>query len=728
MRARALLVMMVLLSGFAAVALSLHAGVPRAAAQPPPEPPAPPSIPVRPRPPVPPPPPVRLDRMNVAVAIGEQVAATTMDLVFRNPGDRPEEATLLFPVPAGAAISDFTMTVDGQTLEGEILGSEEAARIYTSIVQRRRDPALLEYVGLSVLRARVFPVPPRGESRLTLRFSQLVGPENTTVRYRLPLSTGEDAGGTLAQFTISARVTSERGVRDLFSPTHAMRVSRVSETEMTAAHEATNVAPRGTFELDALLSGEDVAAGIISYRAAGEDGFFMLWLAPPLRPEAVVEKDVVLVLDVSGSMAGRKIEQAKAALRSVLGRLNPGDRFSVVAFSSGAESFAPDLRPAAEAAGAIAFVDRLRAEGGTNMNEALLTALALVDSERLTTVLFLTDGEPTVGERDPARILDNVRAAAPANSRLFVFGVGNDVNAVLLSGLAVQNHGSDVYVRPDEDVEEAVATLYSRISSPQLTDLRLDFGGARVYDVYPQPLPDLFAGGTLFVVGRYRTPAAVTLRLTGNTRAGPQEFVFPDLRLAENDRQASYLPRLWASRKVGALLREIRLRGESRSRELIDEVIALGRRYGIVTPYTSFLVQEPQPPGAPPWPAPVRTPVPVPAAGAPAVAQAAGAAALAQAAPAPTPNAVATPAAMRPGAAAPEPGAEVRYIGDKAFVLQAGVWVDTEFQAGAETVKVPFAGDEYFALLAQKPELGPYFALGERVVVVLDGVAYEVTE
>jgi Ca-activated chloride channel homolog len=494
------------------------------------------------------------------------------------------------------------------------------------------------------------------------------------------------------------------------------------------------VAARGSFELNALLSGEPVAAGMITYRVPGEDGFFMLWLAPPIQEEDAVAKDVILVLDVSGSMAGQKIVQAKAALRFVLNRLNPEDRFNVIAFSSSVDRYAASMRPVSEAGAAISYVDRLRAEGGTNINDALITALRGADPERFTTVLFLTDGEPTAGERTPSRIMDNVRDAMPGNARLFVFGVGHDVNTVLLDGLATQNRGDVAYVRPEEDVEDAVSTLYSRISAPQLTGVQLDMGDALTYDLYPQPLPDLFSGQTLFVLGRYRSSGAVNVRLSGSTRAGPQTHTFDAMQMPEADRGASYLPRLWASRKVGYLLREIRLRGANASSELIDEVVALSTRYGIVTPYTSYLVQEaPVSPQAAARAVATAAAAPVSGAGATGASAQTGFLAGATPAPARTPTPAATsarPPATAPGQTQPAPSAPaaITYVADKTFVQRAGVWTDTAYQPGSDTQKVSFASDEYFALLAQKPELAPFFALGTRVIVVLEGVAYEVTE
>jgi Ca-activated chloride channel family protein len=321
-----------------------------------------------------------------------------------------------------------------------------------------------------------------------------------------------------------------------------MRVERGDAASMTASYEGSNVAPRGAFELNVLPAGAALPAGLSTYRTPGQDGFFMLWLSPELRQEAVVDKDVVLVLDVSGSMAGRKILQAKAALRYVLNRLNPGDRFNIVAFSSSVDRFAATLQPVDQVPLALTFVDGLRAEGGTNINDALVEGLSFSDPERQTTLIFLTDGLPTSGETSRDRILRNVEDRAGSSTRLFVFGVGDDVDTTLLDSLATRNRGDVQYVPPVEDVEEKVSTLYSRVGSPQLTDLLLEFGGANVYDLYPAPLPDLFGGQTLYVFGRYRSTGVYDLALSGTSRDGVQRHTFPALTLAAEERGASYLP------------------------------------------------------------------------------------------------------------------------------------------------------------------------------------------
>ncbi|MDW7992567.1 MAG: VWA domain-containing protein [Anaerolineae bacterium] len=259
-----------------------------------------------------------------------------------------------------------------------------------------------------------------------------------------------------------------------------------------------------------------------------------------------------------------------------------------MAFSTGVRTWARGLRPASEAPEARQWVERLEATGGTNIHDALLEALAQADRERPTVLIFLTDGQPTEGVVEIDRILEAVRRAIPANVRLFPFGVGDDVNTVLLDTLAQEHRGAPAYVRPGERIDEAVAAFYAKVQAPVLTDISLDFGDVIVEDVYPRPLPDLFAGTQLILVGRYRGSGPVRIRLTGEAEGERREFVYEGTFRAEGG--DGFIPRLWAARKIGYLLTQIRLYGEKE--EWVDAVIDLSVRYGIITPYTSFLIQE----------------------------------------------------------------------------------------------------------------------------------------
>jgi Ca-activated chloride channel family protein len=333
-------------------------------------------------------------------------------------------------------------------------------------------------------------------------------------------------------------------------------------------------------------------------------------------------------------------------------------------------------------------------------------------------VIFLTDGQPTVGIQDPDTIIGNVSDAVTPSTRLFVFGVGDDVNTILLDTLAEENRGVSQYVRPDEDVAAAVSSFYEKVSTPVLADIELDFGDIEVSDVYPQPLPDLFAGTQLVVVGRYEGEGTVTLRLTGTVNGEVQTLTYPGQEFPQRATKMDFLPRLWATRKIGYLLREIRLHGDNE--ELVDEVVDLSLRYGVMTPYTSFLVEEKNleifsPEGrqaAADRLAPAMT-------GAPA----AGSAAVEQ-----SQNIQLYQQAEMPAPMESNVVEQLKVVGDRSFVLRDGVWVDSGYQDGVDTTKIGFGGDDYYDVLAQRPDWGPFFALGDRVIFLSDGEAYEVTE
>jgi Ca-activated chloride channel family protein len=415
-------------------------------------------------------------------------------------------------------------------------------------------------------------------------------------------------------------------------------------------------------------------------------------------------------------MEGEKFRQAQQALEYVLDHLNPEDRFNVIAFNSGLQSYADELRPAFEADEAARWVRSLSAAGSTDINRALLEAMAQSRDQRPTLLLFLTDGLPTEGVTDSQSILANVADAAPDRLSLFAFGVGYDVDTVLLDSLAQDHHGATSYVTPGESIDEAVSGFYARVSAPVLTDLELDFGDAEAFDLCPAALPDLFAGGQLVIVGRYRQPGGGTIRLSGSVEGEPRAFSYPDQSLRASG-GPDFLPRLWATRKIGALLNEIRLNGPEE--EVIEQIVRLSIRYGIVTPYTSYLVTEPEALGADALEGIVADEVqrmlaaPTAVSGEAAVEQSAAASGFG--------------GADVPVAPPSEAADLVRIAGSRTFRLVDGVWIDTAFDPDSmTTLKVAFASEDYFALAASRPDFAAAFALGDRVIVLAAGEAYEV--
>jgi Ca-activated chloride channel family protein len=708
--------------------------------------------------------------IKIDTRIAAQVATTHVEQVFRNDTDATLEGTYFFPIPETAAIVEFAIWDGDRRLVGEVRSREEARRIYDEIVRRQRDPGLLEYAGRDLFQASIFPIPPRSDKRLELTYTQVLKAEGGTVNYRYPLGTGRNVAQITG--TVSGRVEVEgrEPVRNIYSPSHEIDVARKGERSARVSFESAAGREPQDFQLFYTLSDADFGLTLLTHREPGKQGFFLLTISPKdaAQEAEYVAKDVVFVLDTSGSMAeAGKMEKARAALLFGVRSLRPADRFNVINFAGEEHLMTTGLLRADEQGRATGerFISDLRPVGGTNINGALLAAMQQFDrAERPRLLVFLTDGLPTVGETKVERINENVRAARAPGVRLFTFGVGYDVNTALLDKLAADNGGVAEYVEPKEDLEVKVSNFFTKINHPVLTDLALDMGGVESDLVYPRELPDIFRGTQLTLVGRYRNPrdlADVTLRLTGRSGAAARSFAYENLSFPLNTERNDFLPRLWATRRVGWLMEQIRTNGEQK--ELTDEIVDLGTRYGIVTPYTSYLALEDGAdrrlslsggrldedeavritPGVGRSRAARR-----PATGGGARAGSAdttGPVTVHNSADAPPPppreaaKAKTGEMAVRQSkrdraqqeAVRDEEGetsSSVRKVGDKTFYLRDDVWTDSEFKADAKLPEtaLEFGGEEYFALVRREPQLARFFSLGERVVVVYKGRVYRV--
>lgn len=653
---------------------------------------------------------------RVKVTIQDQVAQTDIDQVFVNESPYDLEGTYIFPLPEEAAISDFAMFVDQQRLSGKILDKDEARRIYESTVSYRRDPALLEYVGRNAFQASVYPIPAHGEKRVQLAYSQVLPADDGLVHYVYPLSTERFSGHPLDEVTINIELRSLAPIKSIYSPSHKISVEHASETSALVSFEANDVKPDKDFELYYSISTEDVSLNVLSYKELDEDGFFLLLVSPRLNADvqSVIAKDVVLVLDVSGSMEGTKLQQAQGALSFVLDHLNAQDRFNIVAFDTSVRTYASELQPVSRSQDAQRFVRALNAGGSTNIDRALLEALAMCKGDRPQFVIFLTDGLPTTGETDLNRIISDVEQAATSGVRLFTFGVGYDVNTVLLDTISQNQRGASAYVVPGQSIEEEVTGFYAKIGTPLLSDVHLAADGVVLEDMYPYSLPDLFAGDQLLVVGRYREGGSAEIRLQGMINGKARSFSYPSVRFNDQNGQ-SFLPRLWATRKIGYMLKEIRLRGENQ--ELVDSVVALSVRYGIMTPYTSFLIDERQ--DILTYEGRKRIATESPLAGSNAM-------------PATGPRAVADSQTQMQlstttGGEDQSQAADIKVVENKAFVLREGVWTDTSYDPQTMSpIHVQFGSSAYYSLAATDARWGKYLAVGERVLVVVADKAYQV--
>lgn len=689
---------------------------------------------------------VYLKTHRVRADIDNQVATTRIEQVFYNDSSVVAEGNYIFPLPRGAAVSDLVMWVNGEPINAKILSADEARNIYEEIVRQLRDPALLEYIGQDAIQANIFPIQPYDEVKIEIEYSHVLTAENGLLRYVYPLRTDQLSPYPVTDLSISVHVQSNDKIGSIYSPSHRIAIDRDGDYEFTASYETSSARESGNFNLYYSLASEEIAVNLLTYReSANQSGFFLLLVTPPATADEsrVLPKDVIIVLDQSGSMFGEKWDQAREAAKYVLDNLNPEDRFNMVVFSTGMSIYANELQNPAEAVGAKQWLDTLEAVGGTNIDGALTEAFKMVEGRRQSVILFLTDGLPTEGETDSGKILDNALANAPDNVRIFSFGVGDDVDTFLLDQLSSEFRGASAYVRPTERIDEEVSTLYNKISSPVMTDIELDFGDIVVEDLYPaEPLPDLFIGSQLIVAGRYRGDGETNITLSGEINGERQRVTYTNMEFPAHAGGEASIPRLWATRKIGALLNSIRINGENP--ELVDSIVRLSLRYGIITPYTSFLIEEND----------IFTEegrrdafseaesnlsaLDDSASGSFAVqaADEAGAMQEAQAVPMPT-----APLGQQAGGAPTTTDTDatvfrgdnegyqaIQVVGDRTFVLREGTtWIDTQFNADEMIpIEVIFLSDEYFALLDEYPEIGAYLSLGDHLILVIDGQAYEI--
>lgn len=773
-------------------------------------------------------PPLAIKHQRVDIRIKDGVATARIEQVFKNSINRDLEAVYIFPLPANAAIGDFAMIINGKRMSGELVEKGKARKIYQDIVRRMKDPGLLEHMGGNLFRVSVYPVKKLGEQKIELEYSQTLQYESGLYKYVYPLRTGEKASQTLEDFTVSARIQSALPIKNIYSPSHDVGISRKSENQAIIGFEQDRALLDKDFILYYGVSKKDFGLNLLSHTVKGQDGYFMMMLSPKVVPDddMVMKKDITFVLDTSGSMSGEKIQQARKALEYCVQKLNDGDHFNIIRFSTDVELFKETLVEANKTniEAATEFINDLDARGGTDINNALKAALEMpYDDKRPSIIAFLTDGKPTIGESDTDVIVTNIEKGNKSKARVFVFGVGETVNTHMLDKISGNNGGLSKYVKPEEDIEVKLSTFSDKMSHPVLSNLKIEVDDIKTRQHHPRELPDLFAGDQITVFGRYKTGGHVAIHLTGEVDGEDREFVYEGTFHKQNTDNA-FIPRLWATRRVGYLLDEIRLHGEEA--ELKNEVLKLSKEYGIMTPYTSYLVLEneeaykthdierpqrharatasrnaPAAPATAPmfWAqegkkssrnrahgssalrdAPALT-VPMfggdaddaliaheaesTASGDKLQTGGSGLVPLKVETPKPmfmgTPRDIKSPnlesrreAAARSRILRADNGAvantfkrqsgtaavdmseaiqkyktgdrakdeieTVKHIGGKIFLYIRGRWVDSKYKKTMKSIKVTFAGEKYFQLITEHPELKRYFALGEKVTIVLD--------
>jgi Ca-activated chloride channel homolog len=545
---------------------------------------------------------------RVTVDIEETHALTRVEQAFRNPHPVDVTARYLFPVPPTAMLTAFEATFNGRarTLTRQDAAATNAS--LTAIIVERHDPSLLQYMDWESLAFEV-TVPAGSTRKMTLEYEEILIPEAGMLHYHYVLGTERYSSALLEEVSVVVRASGREGIGTLYSSSHPVTIEELNDGRLQASWSAEFVRPTEDFHLFVVPAEGDYGSALLTGRVPAlgpnaQDHFLFLFSphrgglqGDGARESASLPKDIVFIIDRSGSMSGEKMVQAQDALQFILGQLNDQDRFSIVAFDDTLEVLAGTLQPVDgdTLRRARGFVRDLYARGSTDLDAALQRGLEILhtselrpDATRL--AIFLTDGLPTAGITDAHQIAEVARGAnARIAARLHVFGVGYDVNTHLLDRLAQENGGSVTYVQPGENLELVLTGFYERIADPLLTDLEITFEGIEVDDLHPAALPDMFAGSSLLVSGRYKptgTTRQATLTLRGRAGEEVRSFVYT-FDLDETGDHA-FVPRLWATRQIGQLLDTVRVEGMSDA--LVEQVRALGMTYGLVTPYTTFVI------------------------------------------------------------------------------------------------------------------------------------------
>ncbi len=713
----------------------------------------------------------RVRSLSVDAVLDGQVARVQMSQEFENTSNRTIEASFVFPVAQDGAIDRLTLMVGDKEYEAKLLPKDEARSIYEGYIRRNQDPALLEWLGGGMFRTSVFPIPPGERRVVSIRYTQLCRQYQGLTEWTLPLRNARYTSQALDSLKVNVVIKSQQDIKSVYSPTHALGIERPSDNLARVNLELKQVFPSADLQVFYDVGKQSLGASVVSYRPnEKEDGYFLMLVSPKVqqKKEEAIRKKVVFVVDRSGSMVGKSMEQAKEASKFVVNHLHEGDLFNIVAYDAEIEAFESELQTFNNKtrARALGFIEGLFAGGSTNIDGALTTALNFLKDDQVPGyVVFLTDGKPTRGETSIPKIVENMKQANVGRNRICCFGVGYNVNSLLLDKLGREGFGQSVYVSPEEDIEEKVSLFYSRISSPVMTNVAIDMdveadrrSNAGVMNrVYPKTIYDVFAGDQMVLVGRYRHSGQAKVIVQGEVNGEQVKMTFP-AELSQKSKGAKYafVEKLWAVRRVGEIIDQIDLHG--RNEELLDEMIYLSRKHGILTPYTSFLADENSNvrdlnlarrrvgdqlqgleeesgevgfkqrvlksalqsaggmgglsgSGAKPNKDLADSQSAIPAFGVPGQSA----------------NADGTVRFKRANAEKAEEVHNLRQIGSKSFYLEGGIWVDS--LASDDQVDKPVAVErfskQYFDLAANfGKELGPVLQLKGKLLVILDGKAY----
>ena len=533
---------------------------------------------------------IESDYMNIDANIHDGYAITTVEEKLDNTGNSSVTDKFQFLIPEGAFMSAFSITIDGEEYQADILENEEAQQKFAEAVSRGRTAGLLE-------------------TRDTELFSYSLNFEaNQSIIVKL---TYEQAlTRTMDEYKYLQYLRSNHGVEDLSvtvdisSSTDVLSVETPSletdiiypSTDSAKVEYSSEGLPDSDMTVVFKTENTNADGEMLFYDINGT-GYFMHIFSPTADDigTSPLDKDIIFVIDKSGSMSGLKMEQVKDAFSSIINDLPGDDRFNIVFFDSYVKPYGEEILLANEVNkdDASSQVLSTNANGGTNINDALVDALEMfyAESDNVPIIVFLTDGEPTEGFTSTAVIRQKVMEANDVDAAIFSIAFGNEYSYDFnfLQALSLENKGIAVYFEENSEASAGISDFYKTISTPLVTDLSFTYDEGT--NVVLTGKDHLFVGSEAIVLGNYDDASVITVMADGNTRDG--EYVSETVFSVQTSDNNSFIPRLWAYNTIRDKLDMMKVEGETD--ELVSEVTALSLEYGFVTPYTSFFVEIPQP-------------------------------------------------------------------------------------------------------------------------------------
>ncbi|MFQ5605601.1 MAG: VWA domain-containing protein [bacterium] len=655
-------------------------------------------------------------------AVGER-ATLEVRHKFQNQTNHPIVSRFYFAFSPADEISECRLEAEQGTIAGELLNSESTSEITANMMRFDVAPVLLNHIHDKLFVSNSLTLQAGDKLELTFRYRHKMTRDRGLFKFIYPLRAiypyQDLHTETFATSqALKIHLHSPIPIKNVYSPTHPVSVIRKNDLEAAVASQFARSHFNEVFVLYFSQSQADFGIDLVTQKTNTEDGYFLILISPSVKiPNyKILKKDIVFVLDVSESMSGLKLKQAKEALKFCMENLNNDDNFNIITFSSETTLFKNKLVEAGRyKKPALDFINQMEAGGGTNINEALLTVLDMKGTGvHSKIIVFITDGRPTVGVKDVKQIRNNARRLNENRYQIFNFGVGYHVNTHLLDGIAQDNHAVAEYIEPGQNIELAISRFYNYISKPVLSFLELDIAGVEIYDTFPKQLPHIFKGSQLAILGRYKLPGVAQVNLSGQLfnerKTYRYQITFPNKTL-EHD----YLPRLWAARKMGYLLQQIQLRDKPDSKELqLAEVVRLSKKFAIEMPGKASLTI-------------LRNEHDVAEnhkskshnvtrnlndlfafqfeTGERAVALSKGIRRLQDA------------ESIIQG-----PSNHFRYVLGKSFLLdQTNFWHDLAYDGKSETVDLKYGSQAYLQLLTTFPKVRPFLALGRKVLFELNG-------